>query len=113
MITLVKKKPGEDPKVAKVADTLESYHGILGGYLEIVPIHDLQLYKIDLFCNENWRELNMQPNLYSPELAGDGLIGGTVYAVSHDKFGDTESLQDYQINEADKWMRAHAITYVK
>ena len=113
MITLIKKLPGKDPEVINVEDNLKNYQDIVGGHLEVVIIQDLKIYKLDLFCNDDWRNLGLDPNLYSNEINYDGLIGGPVFIISHNSRGDAIRLQEYQIKAADRWLREHAITHLE
>lgn len=107
-MTVIHKEPYKIPKVIEVENTLPEMRKLVGnGHLEFVPIRELQVYDIDLFCNEEWRELKMEPNLYHKSLAWDGLIGGPVYFSNHDHQGESVSLTKYQISIALKWINRH------
>ena len=102
-MTIVIKEPHKLPETREIESDQE-IHGLLGGYIELVTIHDLKIYKLDLLGNEDARRLNLEPNIFFSELAADGLILGPVIICSHNDECETIGLKDFQIQIAKRWL---------
>jgi len=91
MITIAIKRPAEAWKIKEVEDTLETYQDIVGGYIE----HFLNIGEdkgVALFCNEEGKLLQLEPNIHVPELHDE--IVGTIFAVRVDEEGEFTSLTE-------------------
>ena len=85
-ITVAVKKPGESWKSKRIEDTLESCQQIVGGYIENFMT---TASGIELFCNEEGKIFDLEPNVISP--MGDVIVG-PIFAVRSDDDGEFQSL---------------------
>lgn len=87
-ITIAVKRPGDVWKIKEVEDTLKTYQDIVGGYIE----HFKSIGDIAFFCNEEGKFLDLEPNIFVPEL--NDTVVGTVFAARSDEAGEFVSLTD-------------------
>ena len=85
-ITIAVKEPGKAWHTAEVEDALPTYQQIVGGYIE----HFKSIGMIAFFCNENGKFMDLEPNIYVPEL--NDIVMGTIFAVRSDDAGEFISL---------------------
>lgn len=95
MIRVVVTVPGKKPEVSRIPESLAGMQKIVGGYIELFKTTESG---IDLFCNEEGKLIDLEPNRYFPEL-GD-IICGPIVAIGHDGEGASVSLTDEQVGEA-------------
>lgn len=88
MIKIAVKEPGKAWEIREVEDTLETYQGIVGGYIECFR----NIGKIAFFCNENGKFMDMEPNIYVHSL--NDTIMGTIFAARYDDEGEFVTLTD-------------------
>jgi len=111
-LTVVYKEPGKDPEVREIGDSdrasARDLHELVKGYIELISIHELQIYKLDMWGNEDARRLELLPNIYHHELAYDGLVLGPVVIASH-QGAATIGLKDFQVQIAKRWLIDNAV----
>lgn len=105
------KKPGEPAIEMDVPrDDLDAFHRLLGGYLEMVPLHALIGFDASdhtgwtLYCNEDGKHENLPGHIV---LQGDLLVGPVIVCGSLDDEGDhldvTREQMDQAIDYLDKF----------
>lgn len=77
-IKVIVKRPQEKPQVIEIADTLQTWQGLVGGYIEAVPY--TRDGKILVICNEDGKLMNLKPNLPY----GNDILVGTIVFVGND-----------------------------
>ena len=87
-IKIAVKEPGKAWQIREVEDALPTYQKIVGGYIEYFK----SVGDIVFFCNENGKLMNLEPNVYVPELNDE--IMGTIFAVRADDEGEFQSLTE-------------------
>ena len=90
-ITIGIKEPAKDWRIETVEDALETYQGIVGGYIEHVGTAS---NGIEFFANEEGKLQGLLPNF---GLHGE-LIVGTAFAVRGNDEGEFQSLEENDIN---------------
>ena len=74
-IRIITKKPGEQPVLRWVDNTLEAFQDIVGGYIETVPMDGFS--DVLIICNEEGKLQGLQPCC----VAGGDIILGPVAVV--------------------------------
>ena len=88
----VVKKVGQIGEVVEVENTLETWNGIVGGWIQTFPLASNML----IICNEEGKLIGLEPNVeivvgeYSELIVGD-------FAIVKQGYDDFESLDDEQI----------------
>ena len=90
-IRIVKKAVGEVPVVVDIANELEAYKQIVGGWIETVQLNN----NIIMVCNEEGKLEGLKENFYMASL--HDMIVGDVFFASVEK-EDFASLNENQIN---------------
>lgn len=54
-------KPGEEPKVSRIGDSLEEMQAVVGGYIEVIRFHAFD-GRVALISNEEGRLLGLPEN---------------------------------------------------
>ena len=86
MIKIILKEPNKKPIVKEVEDTLKTWQGLVGGYIEVIPFNDCLM-----IINEEGKLKNLKPNFgYSR----DTIVGNAVFVNSVG--ADFDSLSDEQ-----------------
>ena len=94
-LRIVVVRPGKNPAVSYISDSLKDMQRIVDGYIEFFMTTGSG---IDLICNEEGKLVCLEPNRYFPEL--DDVICGNIIAITHDDEGASVSLSDDQVKEA-------------
>jgi hypothetical protein len=91
MIKVIVKKIGKDPYIEEIKDDIEAMQGIVGGYIEAVPVGD-GMYMV---CNEDGIREGLKPNFRTDS----GIIYGDVFFTRSDAGGDFKSVNqnDYDV----------------
>lgn len=79
-------RPGEDPVVEHIPPTLKGMQAVVGGYVELCRVMILDTAFL-LWCNEDARALQLQPNRAVPAANGSHRIVGAFF-LSADFPGD-------------------------
>lgn len=87
-------KPGVQPEVMEVHNSLDTFKGIVGGYIEVVHIGEGVL----LVCNEEGKILDLKPN----RRVGYDTICGDFVLVGYNGGSDFISLTDDQVDYCSK-----------
>lgn len=91
MKTCVVKMPGAPAEVRQIKGTLDELQGLVGGYIELVPVHGVSIY-----CNDDCADLTANVEL---ELVG--VVSGPVVVLGEvDADGNETGLSDEQ---AETW----------
>lgn len=81
-IRVIVKKPGDVGEVREIQNDLWTLQGIVGGYIEVVPLKN-GVYAI---VNEEGKQRGMKPNI---PYGNDALVGTVVLAgIDGDEFTD-------------------------
>ena len=83
------KKPGKEPEVKNIKNTLKTLQNAVKGYIEILPL----IEDIVLICNEEGKLKGLSPNI---NWNRDEIVGNIVIASSC--FGELKSLSDYELD---------------
>lgn len=89
---VVVKKVGQIGEIVEVENTLETWQGIVGGYIQTFPITSDML----IICNEEGKMMGLEPNVEIVVGQCAELIVGDFAIVKHGN-EDFESLDDEQI----------------
>lgn len=94
IVTVVKKANERKAELVTVADTLETWQGIVGGCIETFPLTD----DILIILNEEGKLRGLKPN-FAIQCYGGGFetIVGDVAFISYDNEGNFASLTDDHI----------------
>lgn len=88
----VVKKVGQIGEVVEVENTLETWQGIVGGYIQAFPLTSDLL----IICNEEGKLMGLEPNVEIIVGQHPELIVGDFAIVKHEH-NDFESLDNDQI----------------
>lgn len=92
MIKVVVKEPGKMSEVVEIEKSLESYQKTVGGWLQAIPLFNLETHQFDnrysLVLNEEGKLEGLQPNIRIP---GDFIVG--TFFVAKVKGDDWTSLE--------------------
>lgn len=90
-INAVIKLPGKAPQLRTIPNTLEALQGMVGGYIETLPV----AYDLVAVVNEEGRLQGLPHNM---DLAGQGVVGPIVFVgVDGEEFTDVPELLQKQI----------------
>jgi hypothetical protein len=103
MIKILVVEPGKVPEVREIPNGLEASQKIVGGYIEIIRLHD----DVILVCNEEGKLDGLPPNRMIPEYRD--IIMGTFFLTYDDDEGNFTSLTDEQIANNIKRFSEHII----
>ena len=86
-IKVLVKKPNERCELRTIDNCLETFQGIVGGWIEIAGnLADVGHEDIICICNEEGKLKGLEPNLY---LNGDFIVGTIILCgVDGDEFAD-------------------------
>lgn len=90
-IRVVVARPGCEPVVASIGNNLDAMQGVVGGYIELVPVNGL-----DLWVNEEGLLIGLPFN----RMIGGTPMVGTILVASSNEEGDTIGLTDAQVASA-------------
>ena len=90
LIRTVVKKPGLSPEVVEIADELDHWKDIVGGYLEAIPFGN---DGIILWCNEEGKLLGLPANIVTKY----HIIVGNVFFTRSDEYGEIGSLTEEDV----------------
>ena len=102
MMRVVVKKPGKDPEVQWIDNSLEAMQKIVEGSIELVGVFQ---YPISLFCNEEGKLMELRPNIK----IGSDIIVGTLFVCSTDDEGDSISLTEQQAGMVINQLKLRAV----
>lgn len=105
MILALVVRPGQEPEVATVVETLPSFQAIVGGYIEAVRLDSRTI----LYCNEDGIAKNLPINC----LVGGHAIRGTFFLVGFDGSGEECSLKPEQVREWGEKIRAAKVMWAE
>jgi hypothetical protein len=114
-IRIVKKEAWCFPEIIEIEDNLGIMQDIVGGNLESVHcinIDNTILLNITLICNEDWRYLELDANLWHPDII-ENYVGGTIFVMAHNSGGDPVSMSDGQANKIVEWLNKYAIENIQ
>lgn len=98
-INAVIKLPGKNPQLRTIPNTLEALQGLVGGYIETLPVAS------DLVAVVN-EEGRLQDLAYNMDIAGQSVVGTIVFVgVDGGEFTDVPELLRKQINSLGRWPR--------
>lgn len=90
-INAVIKLPGKAPQLRTIPNTLEALQGLVGGYIETLPV----AYDLVAVVNEEGR---LQDLAYNMDIAGQSVVGTIVFVgVDGEEFTDVPELLQKQI----------------
>jgi len=90
-INAVIKLPGKNPQLRTIPNTLEALQGLVGGYIETLPVAS------DLVAIVN-EEGRLQDLAYNMDIAGQSVVGPIVFVgVDGEEFDDVPDLLRKQI----------------
>lgn len=94
VVTVVKKANEREAKIVTVEDTLSTWQGIVGGYIETIGLTD----DILIILNEEGKLMDLKPNFVLPCYDGGyETIVGDVAFIGYNDEGDFVSLNDDQL----------------
>jgi uncharacterized protein DUF3846 len=102
-VLIVMVEPNKRPYKLTVKNDLNTFQGIVGGYVEHISISERPNgSRIGIFLNEEGKLINLPPNrLIIGSMGGDEFVG-TFCIVAHNLEGDTVTLTDV---EAEKYIK--------
>ena len=91
MIKAIIKKVGQFPYIEEIKDDLEIMQGIVGGYIEVIPVGD----SMHMVCNEDGIRKGLRPNFRTDT----GIIYGDILFARSDAGGAFKNVSqnDYEI----------------
>jgi hypothetical protein len=93
---VVLKKVNKEAEVVEIENTLEGLQGIVGGYIEVVPVGS----GILMICNEEGKFNGSEPNFNM----GYDTIMGDVFFTKGDEEGEFTSLDEEEIEAVFEWL---------
>ena len=99
-IKIIVKKVGEPYRVEIVKDEYSTYNNLVGGYIEVVSLHNGVL----MVCNEEGKMHGLEPNL----IFLHDIIVGDIFFCSQ-KGPDFASLTDAQISYVEKLLESTSL----
>jgi hypothetical protein len=88
---------GKEPEIREIPSTLESMQGIVGGYIEGIPLPG----QVVLVCNEEGKLNGLPPNF---ALRNDVIMGNVFFAGDYGK-GDFEDIPDEEVEQIKNMVR--------
>ena len=74
VMKVVVKEPGKDPKIIELENELTPMQKLVGGYIQIVPLHGAKPFpQVDLVCDEEGKFKGYPVNFTLPW--GDPVVG--------------------------------------
>lgn len=98
-ITVVACKPGKNPEVIEIENTLEAMQHIVGGLIQLVAVGEF-----DLFVNEEGHLLDLA---YNRDVMGLPIVGPLFISKADDE-GETIGLNPDEVQEALKLLTQEA-----
>lgn len=96
--------PNELPKEMEIANTLEAKQKLVDGLIEVFYINDKE--DVCLICNEEGKNINLQPNRF----IGNELIYGNIIVIGDDyEVGEFKSLTKRQIKKYQEYFNQASI----
>lgn len=97
-IKVITLQPGGQPAMAEIENDLSSLQKFVGGYIEIVPVHESGLLAV---CNEEGKMLQLPQTCYVPYLR-DMLCGPVLFCRSSEE--ELGPVRDRDFVQLQQWI---------
>jgi hypothetical protein len=83
----------DKPYLKEVNNDLETFHELVGGYIEVVPTGE----GFNMVCNEEGKIIGLEPNIQIH--GGLDFISGQFIVCKNDAYGEFSSITQKEANE--------------